>query len=101
MGRYKTVRISRSTMRRHWRALGLETPEDNGYLVEPRHTRKCGTGTPPDCVLTEIVAYLDSFGREIARAERHLRADGSIGASGKADPKRIRVGDTLYLLRRS
>ncbi len=99
MGRYKTVRIARATMRRHWRALGLETPEDSGYIVEPRHKRKCGAGTPPDCVVTEIVAYLDSFGREIARAERHLRADGTVGASGKADPKRIRVGDTIYLLR--
>jgi hypothetical protein len=88
-------------MRRRWRVMGLEAPEDNGYSVEPRHTRKCGAGTPPDCVVTEIVAYLNRFGREIARAERHLRADGSIGASGKADPKRIRVGDTLYLLRRS
>jgi hypothetical protein len=85
-------------MRRRWRELGLETPEDKGYIVEPRHKRKCGGGTPSDCVVTEIVAYLDSFGREIARAERHLRADGTIGASGKADPKRIRIDDKLYVL---
>src|SRR5947208_2355540 len=100
MGRYKKVRISRATMRQRWRELGLETPEENGYMVEPRHKRNAGAGTPPDCVFTEIVAYLDNLGREIARAERHLRADGSVGASRKPDPKRIRVGDTLYLLRK-
>jgi hypothetical protein len=88
-------------MRRHWRELGLELPEQNGYIVEPRGRRKCGRGTSADCYFTESLAYLDSFGREIARAERHLRADGTVGASGKADPKRLRIGDTIYLLRRS
>lgn len=50
--------------------------------------------------LYEMLTYLDRFGQEIARAERHLRADGTVGASGKADPKRIRMGDTIYVLRR-
>lgn len=87
-------------MRRRFRELGLEEPEGNGYMVESRGKRKCGPGTPPDCFLTEILAYLDSLGREVARAERHLRDDGTVGASGKPDPKRIRVGDTIYVLKR-
>jgi hypothetical protein len=100
MGRYKIVRVSRGTLRRHFRQLGLETPKESGYMVEYRGRRRCGPGTPPDCEWTEILAYLDLFGREVARAERHLRADGSVGASGKADPKRVLVADTLYIAHR-
>jgi hypothetical protein len=98
MGRRHKKRIGPAAMRRQWRALGLEDPIDNGYVVLQVHVRKCGRGTPPDCVYTEILAYIDSSGREIARAERHLRVDGSVGASGKADPKRILIDDTLYIL---
>lgn len=46
-----------------------------------------------------MVSYR-SGGLEVAKAHRYLRRDGTIGASGKPDPKSFFDGDTLFLLDR-
>jgi hypothetical protein len=45
-----------------------------------------------------MIAYVESWGRqrEVARAHRYLRPNGTLGASGKPDPKTVRIGRTLY-----
>jgi hypothetical protein len=40
---------------------------------------------------------VDSDGRMVAEVHRYLRPDGTIGASGVPDPKRISFGGTLYV----
>jgi hypothetical protein len=37
-------------------------------------------------------------GREVAVVHQYLRENGSLGASGLPDPKRICQGDTIYLV---
>jgi hypothetical protein len=55
----------------------------------------------PFCTQSQMVSYLDQNDNEVARVHQYLRTDGSIGASGKPDPKRLLEGDILYRLKTS
>ncbi len=44
-----------------------------------------------------MVSYRDGI-QEIARVHQYLRTDGTIGASGKPDPKRLYADGKLYRL---
>jgi len=53
----------------------------------------------PFCTQSQMVSYVDQNNNEIARVHQYLRPDGTIGASGKPDPKRLLQGDILYRLK--
>ena len=53
----------------------------------------------PFCTQSQMVSFLDSDNNEIARVHQYLRPDGTIGASGKPDPKRLLEGNILYRLK--
>ena len=60
-------------------------------LVRSEGTPNPRSGEPPG-TRSQIVEYWGTEGGalvKIAVAHRYLRRDGSLGASGKADPKRI------------
>jgi hypothetical protein len=47
--------------------------------------------------LSQIVSYVDlASGRTIAKCHRYLNPDGSLGASGRPDPKMVNVKGVLY-----
>lgn len=52
----------------------------------------------PHCTRSQMVAYFDDGGIEIARAHQYLRTDGRLGASGKPDPKRIVIDGVTFRL---
>lgn len=52
-------------------------------------------GEPPG-TRSQIIAYLDPRGARVAIIHQYLRPDGSLGASGRQDPKAIRLGDIIY-----
>ena len=52
----------------------------------------------PHCTESQIVDYFDNSGLEVARVHQFLRPDGTLGASGKPDPKRIVVDGVTYRL---
>jgi len=54
----------------------------------------------PRCTVGQFVEYLDDQGQWIAQAYQYVKPDGSLGASGKPDPKRIRQGGKIWALRR-
>lgn len=56
------------------------------------------TAGEPAGTLSQMLSYRDRDNNEIARVHQYLRADGSIGASGKPDPKRVFVDGVLYRL---
>ena len=43
----------------------------------------------PVCTRSQAVDYLDDSGRIIAVVHQYLRRDGTIGASGRPDPKQL------------
>jgi hypothetical protein len=57
-------------------------------------------GLPPG-TKTQMISYLDSTGFELARAHRFLLPDGTIGASGKPDPKRMFKDGKLFRIQKS
>jgi hypothetical protein len=44
------------------------------------------------------VVWRDANGTLVADCHQYLRPDGSIGASGKPDPKRLRIGNVVYIV---
>jgi hypothetical protein len=52
----------------------------------------------PFCTKTQQLSVLDTTGHEVARLHQYLRTDGTIGASGFPDPKRLEVRQQLYRL---
>jgi hypothetical protein len=47
---------------------------------------------------SQILAYLNQDGRQVAVVHRYLRPDGSLGGSGKPDPKKVFQNGELYVL---
>lgn len=55
--------------------------------------------TEPICTLSQVVIYWDSQGNPVAMVHQYLRPDGTIGASGKPDPKWVVVDDKVMAMR--
>jgi hypothetical protein len=52
----------------------------------------------PFCTRSQAVYYYDSAGQKLAVAHRYLRPDGTIGASGRPDPKYLLSGETVFMV---
>jgi len=50
---------------------------------------------------SQMISYVDVNGFELARAHRFLLPDGTIGASGKPDPKRMYKDGKLFRIKKS
>ena len=65
--------------------------------LEHRHPALTAANEP-FCTYSQMISYRDASDNEIARVHQYLRPDGTLGASGKPDPKRLFVDGTLYRL---
>src|SRR6516165_5634912 len=54
------------------------------------------TRAMPPCTVSQMLGMRDANGRTVAMAHRYVLADGSIGESGKADPKFLFHEGTIY-----
>lgn len=74
---------------------------NSGDLV-PRITRNTHpsrmAACEPFCTRTQEISYDNSNGHEQARVHQYLRTDGTIGAWGKPDPKRLKIGTRIYAM---
>lgn len=52
----------------------------------------------PYCTRAQMFRYLDSTGAWVVEAFHYLRPDGTRGASGMYDPKRLRLDAVVYSL---
>lgn len=50
----------------------------------------------PNCTWTRLYRYLTLDREPVALVHQYERPDGTIGASGRADPKSIIVGDEVW-----
>jgi hypothetical protein len=76
----------------------LDSGELSEKLVREGHPSPAKSGEP-HCTRSQIVAYLDANGRQVALVHQYARKDGSIGGSGKPDPKKLFHEGTLYVVR--
>jgi len=65
-------------------------------VLEDRHP-SLTLANEPFCTKSQMISYRDGI-LEIARVHQYLRTDGSIGASGRPDPKRLYHDGNLYRL---
>jgi hypothetical protein len=92
--------VSADTLREIFNAGGYWELAKQGKL----HEKVYSEGLPqkssqePPGTLSQIVAYLDAQGRQVAIVHQYLRKDGSLGASGKPDPKKLFHEGTLYIV---
>lgn len=79
----------------YWELVKLGKLHEKIYSEAPPQE---GSGEPPG-TLSQIVAYLDSQGRQVAIVHQYLRKDGRLGGSGKPDPKKMFHGGRIYVVR--
>jgi hypothetical protein len=54
----------------------------------------------PSGTHSQMISYFDDQGNRVARVHQYLRPDGSIGGSGRPDPKMLMIDGTIYMLPR-
>lgn len=50
----------------------------------------------PFCTRSQTIIYLDESGQRLAVVHQYLRQDGTLGVSGKPDPKKIWKDGQIY-----
>ena len=66
-----------------------------GVVGESRHP---GPPFEPFCTFSQIVRYFTLTQERVAVVHQYLRPDGTLGGSGRPDPKAINAGGMLYML---
>ncbi len=99
------VRVPVTRLRNHFNASDLYRQIETGALLpdkrlDDRHLRNPELRRDPEpfCTRHQILRYLDPVtGAIILETSHFLHSDGTLGASGRPDPKRMRVGNELWL----
>ena len=65
-------------------------------VVKDRHP-SAPKANVPYCTRSQEVVYTDRNGHEVVTAHQYLLSNGSLGAGGRPDPKRILKGGILYV----
>jgi len=73
-----------------------QSGELTAVVIEDRHP-SLSLAREPFCTRSQMISYRDGT-QEIARVHQYMRTDGTIGASGKPDPKRLFENGVLYRL---
>jgi hypothetical protein len=63
-------------------------------LWSDRHLRK--PRKEPYCTRSQVLIYWTPERTPVAMVHQYVRPDGSLGASGRPDPKLVVIGDTVY-----
>jgi hypothetical protein len=96
-------RIPATEMQKMFNEGGLWEKTKSGELstvtLEHRHPALT-VANEPFCTYSQMISYRDASNNEVARVHQYLRENGTIGASGKPDPKRLSIGGELYRLER-
>jgi len=99
MARPPSQRISLSYLRQLFNEGDYWLKTQDGRLKE-RLLRDRHPSSPkapvPLCTRSQLISYIDTDGQEIARVHQYLKPDGTLGASGKPDPKRLLHNGVLY-----
>lgn len=69
------------------------------FTVKDRHPSP-PLAPVPHCTRSQLLAYIDLEGQEVARVHQYLLPNGSIGTSGMPDPKRLFHDGILYRLKK-
>ena len=62
----------------------------NSHLQKPEEKRE------PHCTRSQTIRYSDKAGNWVVEVHQYFRPDKTIGGSGRPDPKRLRIGKTVF-----
>jgi hypothetical protein len=93
--------ISQQQLRRLFNEQGLWERALRGELRQAvvRQRPAASTLPFPDGTQTMIVDYYDDIGVRLARVHQYMLPDGSIGGSGRPDPKLVLLDGISYRVR--
>ena len=96
------VRILEAEMRQRFNTAQFNERAQRGELIvvvlpPSDHLAPPSAGQEPGTV-SQTISYRDHDGNELARAHRYLKPDGTLGGSGRPDPKRLLQDGVLYRL---
>ena len=99
------VRVTETELRRRFNDGHYAERADRGELriviLDPRNRpAPVGAHQAPGTV-SQMISYRDSDDTELARAHQYVRPDGTIGGSGRPDPKILFENGILYLQART
>ena len=90
--------VEPEVVRNQFNTSGLAGQVERGELIEGlwKDQHLSQPRNEPFCTKSQMLIYWTAEREPIALVHQYLRPDGSLGASGQPDPKRIVVGDTVY-----
>jgi hypothetical protein len=96
----RVIEIPRSELRNLFNEEGLWDRARYGDLYQT--VEEDGHPSPPlagevDCTRSQIIAYRDEHGHQVARVHQYLRPDNTIGLSGQPDPYEVLHEGVLYI----
>jgi len=62
----------------------------NAHLKKPEEKRE------PYCTHSQMIRYSDQAGHWVVVVHQYVRPNGTIGGSGRPDPKRLRIVNTVF-----
>lgn len=95
------IRVPPSILRQYFNnselSLQIETGALQPSLQEDRHLEHPERVNEEYCTRHQWKRYVDTDGKMILETSNYLRPDNTLGASGKPDPKRMLVGERIWI----
>lgn len=67
-------------------------------VLSDRHLKKWKERGEPECTRSQVLRYSTLDGQWMVEVHQYLRPNGSLGASGAPDPKRLRLEDRIVVV---
>lgn len=101
---YPVVRVPAAILRETFNSSQLPALLERGditpQLLRDAHLEQPERVGEGYCTRGQMLRYLDEQGDLLVEVFQYLRPDGSLGASGRPDPKRMRVGNQIWRVER-
>jgi hypothetical protein len=94
-------RVSANALRKLFNDSGYWEQYQNGQLQSTLRKSKHPSpplANEPFCTQSQYITYINELGEKIAGVHQYLRPDGTIGLSGRPDPKEVYVDGVLYVI---
>lgn len=101
MADYPRRRLAPGELRALYNNGGFEERVKSGELslrIEKDDHPSPPRAAEPFCTRSQLLALVDPAGQVVARLHRYLRADGTVGASGRPDPKAVLIDGVVYFV---
>ena len=97
---YVSPRILRDAFNNSQIPEDIEQERLTPYFLRDNHLENPERVAEERCTRGQMIRYVDQQGTWIVEVFQYMRPDGTLGASGRQDPKRMRVGNEVWVAER-